>query len=193
MVTKATEEKIKAGEEAKKEVDIGALQPLADREERIVKQIADMQAKMDALKEQQDTATKEKTEIEAELKKVPPIVTKGLKDLADYDVQIKDLTTKRADQAKNLKEEMTKLKVKESFISTLLGTRGFATGKKAGGTRVSAEEKQQKIVDAINAGNNNLTKIQVECGMSQNTRDNIKALVDDGKITATETGIYSVA
>jgi chromosome segregation ATPase len=193
MTALKTEEKVKQGLEAKKAVDIGALQPLAEREERMDKQMADMQAKMDALKEQKDNAIKEKTEIQAELKKVPPIVTKGLEDLANYDKQIKELTTKRADQASGLKEEMTKLKVKESFINTLLGTRGFAAGKKGGGKRISADEKQGKIVDAINAGNNNLTKIQAEVGMSANTRENIKALVDSGKITVSETGIYAVA
>lgn len=193
-MVKDTEKEIKKGEDKKQELEVGILSPFKARESRIEDELKAAEEKIKQLRENKKKAEDERKGIESELRKLPPVLAKGIKNIEEKQVELAKLQNELDTLKEGWQVEAKKSNIKEDFINKLLGKRSF--GLKPVGehkARVSPEEKQTAILKAVGEGNDNVTKLYQEVGMSQNTRDNIQALITAGKLKKDEgTGKFSV-
>ena len=194
-MAKVIDEKVKANEEALAKLSSSSIESIVAKESSIEDQEKALQEKLDALATKKAEVVKEKEIIDAEMQKIPPFLATKLLDLQNLDNEIRTSQTKRAEDAKNLKGELVKAELKEDFVNKVLGLKGLGAPKApgTGKPKVTAEEKQQKIMDSITGGAHTKTEIYKDVGMSQNTRDNLKALVDEGKIVIDGDQKYKLA
>lgn len=190
MAIESTESKVNKNVQAKDELDIGALSGATAKVTKLDADEAALMARLTDIQSKKEEANKEKAEVEAEVKKIPPVLAGGLKELQKLDVQIAELVEKRKVNATGWKEEALKSKVSEGFINKVLGIRATGTG--AGGKRVDDATREQQILDAVNAGHDTITKINDTVGISIKTKTILAAMVDSGKLLRSEGGKYDV-
>ncbi len=171
---------------------LSILEPLEAKEESYEQQIKELQEKIENAKKMKDTVASERKQIEAELKKLPPILAKGIKNIEEKQAELGKLQNELDTLKHDWVEEAKKSKISDALIEKLTKHKAPKTSN-GGNKKLSPEEKQEAILKAVSEGNDTLAKIQDSVGMSQNTRDNLKALVDNGKLLKDEaTGKYSL-
>ncbi|TAN37380.1 MAG: hypothetical protein EPN25_15425 [Nitrospirae bacterium] len=193
-----SEMKTSTGAAKKEEITTGILTPFKAKEEYYEKQMKELEEKLKSMQEGRDKAVSERKVVESELKKLPAVLASGIKRIEEKESQLVVLEKELDELKKGWVDEAKKNNLKEDFINKIIGKRGFkvstsATEKSTAKPKVTPEQKQDAILKALVEGHDSVTKLYDVVGMSQNTRDNLKALLDAGKVRKDDvSGKYSV-
>lgn len=185
-----TEDKINKNVKAKDELDIGALSGVTAKVDKLDADELALEKRLVEIKEKRTAANAEKAAVEAEVKKIPPVLAGGLKELQALDKKIAEMVATRKTNADGWKVEATKSGVSEGFINKVLGIRATGTG--VGGKKVDSATREEQILNAINEGHDTISKIQDIVGLSQKSRDILKAMEESGKVNRSDAGKYNV-
>jgi len=67
---------------------LSILEPLEAKEQTYEQQIKELQEKIENAKKMKDTVASERKQIDAELKKLPPILAKGIKNIEEKQAEL---------------------------------------------------------------------------------------------------------
>ena len=135
----AIDKKVKGNEEALAKLSASSVESIVTKESALSEQRKALEEKLKALDVKDVEIKKEKATIDVEMKKVPPFLASRILEIQELDAKIKKSQEDRAEQAKNLKGDLTKANLKEDFINKVLGIRGFGTGAGTGGKKGELE------------------------------------------------------
>ncbi len=171
---------------------LNLLENLDVKEQSIEEQIKELQEKIQTAKKMKDSVSSERKALELELKKLPPVLAKGLKNIEEKQAELSKLQEELSALKEGWIEEAKKSKLSEDFISKLIKNKGAPKTGNGGAKKVEPAEKQEAILKAVKDWLNSISLIQNAVGQSKNTRDNLQILVDSGKLKKDEAGIYSL-
>ena len=137
---------------------LSILEPLEAKEQTYEQQIKELQEKIENAKKMKDTVASERKQIEAELKKLPPILAKGIKNIEEKQAELGKLQDELDTLKHDWVEEAKKSKISDGLIEKLTKHKAPKTSN-GGNKKLSPEEKQEAILKAVSEGNDTLSLV----------------------------------
>jgi chromosome segregation ATPase len=122
---------------------LSILEPLEAKEQTYEQQIKELQEKIENAKKMKDTVASERKQIEAELKKLPPILARGIKNIEEKQAELGKLQEELDILKHGWVEEAKKSKISDELIEKL--TKHKVPKTSNGGNKKLSPERSKRL------------------------------------------------